>query len=129
MGLCASACAHHSGPASALPDPAAARRFEILRVSDSTFDFVVQGAKWVRAGANGIAVDPRRRDALVARFVVQRLTGDTAVALVTGQTTSVSDAHVALLALPRPRAMRRPSFWAGFVGGGMLGAAIAIVTR
>lgn len=123
----ASACGPHR--TGVVTDPAGAHRFEITRVADSTFDFAIVGQRWVRVGTVGIAVDPRRRDALVARFLVSRVEGDTAEAVVTGQTTRVTDAHVALLDRPRVGPARRPSFWAGFFGGAALGAAIAIVTR
>lgn len=112
-----------------MPDPAGAHRFEISAVADSTFDFPIADQKWVRVGAVGIAVDPGRRDELVARFLVSRVAGDTAEALVTGQARRVTDAHVALLSPPRVAATRRPSFWAGFFGGAALGAAIAVVVR
>jgi hypothetical protein len=125
--LLAAGCARHH--TASLPDPAAARRFAIRLVADSTFDFLTDGAKWVRPGAEGIAVDPRQRDLLVARFFVTRVNGDTAVALVTGQTTRVADVHVALLAPPHPGPVHRPSFWAGFFGGAVLGAVIAIIAR
>jgi hypothetical protein len=125
--LLAVGCATHR--TNGLPDPAAARRFEIRYVADSTFEFLADGAKWVRPGAAGIAVDPRQRDALVARFLVTRVTVDTVLALITGQTTRVTDAHVALLAPPQPGPVRRPSFWGGFFGGVALGAAIVLIVR
>ena len=49
-------------------------RFEISTVADSTFEFPAGRYAWVAPGIRGIAVDPRRRDALVARFQV--LNGD-----------------------------------------------------
>lgn len=110
-------------------DPAGARRFEILAVGDSTFSFLAAGAPWVRAGIPGIAVDPRRRDALVARFAVTARVADTATALVTGQTAHVAGFHVALLEAPRPRMSRRQAFWLGVLTGGAFGAAAVTVAR
>jgi hypothetical protein len=110
-------------------DPTTARRFEIITATDTTFRFVAHDVKWVRVGQVGIAVDPRRRDALVARYVVQSLAGDTATALVTGQATDVASIHVALLQPPRRGTLKQGAFWAGFFGGGALAAAAAILAR
>lgn len=110
-------------------DPAGARRFEILDAADSTFKFVVTGTKWIRAGQAGIAVDPRRRDALVAQFVVQRRVADTATALITGQTARVAPQHVVLIDPPRTRLVRRRDFWMGVLTGGLLGAGAALTAR
>lgn len=125
--LLAVACVPKRVPHS--PDPATARRFEIVSATDTTFRFVAPGVRWVRIGQSGIAVDPRRRDALVARYVVTGRSGDTATAIVTGQTTDVSPAHVALLDAPRPGMLRHRSFWLGFLSGGALAGATALVTR
>ena len=107
-------------------------RFEILRTSDSTFTFLAPAAPWLAAGQRGIVVDPRRRDALVARFQTLTKRGDTVAALVTGQTTDLSTSHVVLLpyvAPRRPGGLRQRSFWLGLLTGGALGAATAIVAR
>jgi hypothetical protein len=121
--LSVAACA--SSTYARLPDPASARRFEIVAVGDSTFDFLVGGARWVRTGVVGIAVDPRRRDALVARFVVQRRAGNRAVALVTGQTANVTPGHVALLSPAKRGVLAQRAFWVGLLAGGAAGAAAA----
>lgn len=113
------------------PAPAAAqahaRRFMVDSVGDSTFVFHV-GANdgWVRAGASGVAVDPRRRDALVARFRVLRVDDRVATALVTGQTTFLTTDHVALLEEPPRKFFRQGVFWAGAFLGGVLGAIAAL---
>jgi hypothetical protein len=112
-----------------VPDPAGARRFEILDVRDSTFRFVLGGTRWVRAGADGITVDPQRRDALVARFVVQGRVADTATAVITGQTTRVTSTHVALLDAPPPRVARKELFWLGALAGGVVGVAAGLSVR
>lgn len=102
-----------------------AYRFEITAVGDSTFDFHVGSASWVHRGMRGVAVDPRRRDVLVARFTVLDVSGGEATALVTGQTTRVDPAHVALLTRPTPPWWRRGTFWAGLFTGGVIGAVLA----
>ncbi|HEU4640950.1 MAG TPA: hypothetical protein VFS44_00755 [Gemmatimonadaceae bacterium] len=101
-----------------------AYRFEIAKVGDSTFTFTCPAAThgWVKPGMVGIAVDPERRDALVARFRILRVRDGNATALVTGATTRVSDRHVALLERPAPPFYRRGSFWLGTVLGAAVGA-------
>jgi len=109
-----------------VPDPAGARRFEILDVRDSTFRFLLGGTRWVQVGADGITVDPQRRDALVARFVVRGRVADTATAVITGQTTRVTSTHVALLDPLPPRVSRRELFWLGALAGGVIGMAAGL---
>jgi hypothetical protein len=82
-------------PGGALPDPSTAVRFEIVAVGDSTFAFLAPNATWLSVGSSGIAVDPRRRDILVARFRLIAMRADTGTALVTGQTTRLVTEHVA----------------------------------
>lgn len=96
-------------------------RFEITGVADSTFSFAVGAHDWLRAGQRGIVVDPRRRDALVARFRIQRVQGGLATAVVTGQTTALSREHAALVDRPAPAFFRQPVFWIGLVLGGVAG--------
>ena len=76
-------------------------------------------------GTTGIAVDPRRRDALVARFRVIRIDSGLVTALVTGQTTVVATEHMAVLAEPPKPWYRGITFWAGTVFGVVIGALIA----
>jgi hypothetical protein len=99
-------------------------RFEITSVGDSTFSFPVGRHTWVKRGANGIAVDPRRHDILVARFTVVRVDHGQATALVTGQTTTLNTEHVALLARPSVPWYRQRTFWVGTVLGALLGAVV-----
>lgn len=96
-------------------------RFEITGVADSTFSFAIGPHDWVRAGQRGIVVDPRRRDALVARFRIQRVQGGLATAVVTGQTTALSREHAALVEQPSPPFFKQPTFWIGLVLGGVAG--------
>ncbi|HEY9449084.1 MAG TPA: hypothetical protein VIQ60_04995 [Gemmatimonadaceae bacterium] len=100
-----------------------AYRFTIARAGDSTFTFPVARNDWVKKGMRGIAVDPARRDALVARFRITRVDHDSAVALITGQTTRVSTDLVALLERPTKPWYLRSTFWLG----GVLGAIIGVV--
>jgi hypothetical protein len=104
-----------------------AHRFLVDSVGDSTFVFHV-GARdgWVHPGSNGVAVDPARRDALVARFRVLSVRDRVATALVTGQTTFVTTDHVALLEEPPRRFFRQGLFWAGALLGGVIGAVAAL---
>ena len=115
------------GAPHAFPDPSTAVRFEIIAVGDITFRFLAPRAPWLTSGAYGIAVDPRRRDMLVARFTVLHTRGDTAVALVTGQTARIVTDHVALLSRP-PIApttvlqrIEKRRFWAGAAVGAAFG--------
>lgn len=112
--------------AAALATPAHAQRttvrFYVDSVADSTFSFrIAPQDDWVRVGATGIAVDPARRDALVARYRVISLWGDRATALVTGQTTFITVNHIAVLDRPERRFYRTHSFWSGTVVGLLLG--------
>ncbi|HET7565019.1 MAG TPA: hypothetical protein VFJ96_08500 [Gemmatimonadaceae bacterium] len=102
-------------------------RFEITSVGDSTFSFAVGHHSWVRTGAHGIAVDPARRDALIARFTVVQVNDSAgqAKALVTGQTTRVTTDHVALLMQPSVPWYRKSVFWIGTAIGAVVGAVIA----
>lgn len=99
-------------------------RFFVDSVADSTFVFRVGTARWLRGGSMGIAVDPGRRDARVARFRVLTVRDGRATALITGQTTFVTTDHVALVDVPRRRFWRDTRFWAGTVIGGIFGTAL-----
>lgn len=98
-------------------------RFEIASVGDTTLSFRVGEARWVRPGQVGTAVDPRRRDQMVARFRVLFVNNREATAVVTGQTTAVSTDHVATLVEPRRPWFRSGTFWTGLLVGGAVGAA------
>lgn len=97
--------------------PRDAARFALQPLTDSTATFESAEASWVRVGAEGIAVDPTRGDALVARLRVVVAGADTAMVLVTGQTTRVSSGHVLLLVRPRTPWWRDKRFWWGAVSG------------
>ena len=100
-------------------------RFEITQVGDSTFRFPRGNASWVKRDATGHAVDPRRRDALVARFKVIRIDSGLVTALVTGQATRVTTDHIAVLAEPPKPWYRGITFWAGTVFGIVIGALLS----
>jgi len=96
-------------------------RFLITTIGDSTIEFRTGAHKWIRPGQLGVAVDPRRRDELIARFRVEAVREGSVTAVITGQTTAVSPEHVAVLDEPRRNAFRSPAFWIGLVVGGALG--------
>lgn len=96
-------------------------RFLITTIGDSTIEFRTGAAKWIRPGQLGVAVDPRRRDELIARFRVESVREGSATAVITGQTTAVSSEHVAMLDEPRRSAYRSPAFWIGITVGAALG--------
>lgn len=104
---------------------ASATRFEIVTVADSTVAFATARQRWVRRGLEGIAVDPTRRDALVARLVVLDVDEGQATALVTGQTVRLNGEHVVLLQRPPTPFFRQRTFWMGAVLGAALGAVVA----
>jgi hypothetical protein len=99
-------------------------RFEIRSVGDSTFTFAASQAPWVAKGQKGIAVDPRRRDGLVARFVVLGVDGGTANALILGQSQKVTTDHVVLLRPPQSHWYASKRFWGGALGGLAVGLVV-----
>jgi hypothetical protein len=100
-------------------------RFEITQVGDTTFRFPRGTAGWLKYETTGIVVDPRRRDALVARFRVVRIDSGLVTGLVTGLTTRVATEHIAVVAEPPKPWYRGITFWAGTVFGVVIGALIA----
>jgi hypothetical protein len=96
-------------------------RFPVAEVGDTTFTFTVGAQRWVRPGLRGIVVDPRQRDVLVARFRVSSVTGEAALAVITGQATTVSTAHTVLLDVPQMPWYKQRSFWLGTAVGAVVG--------
>jgi hypothetical protein len=105
--------------------PRNASRFELRALSDSTVAFTPAEATWVRTGMSGIAVDPAQGDALVARLRIVSVYGDSAVAIVTGQTTRVHEGQVILLVPPARPWWRQRIFWYGAASGA---AALAVAS-
>lgn len=99
-------------------------RFEVVNVGDTTVAFRAGEERWIHTGDRGIAVDPRRRDALVARLRVLRVERGTATAVVTGQTTAVTTDHIVVFQEPRRRWYASKPFWGGIVAGVALGAVV-----
>lgn len=104
---------------------ASASRFEIVDVADSTVSFATARERWVKRGLQGIAVDPMRRDALIARLVVLEAGRGQATALITGQTARLNGEHVVLIQRPPTPFYRQRTFWMGAVLGAALGAVVA----
>ncbi len=104
-----------------------AYRFEITDVGDSTVSLSTEKHEWVHAGQKGIAVDPMRHDALVARFVILKVDPrhKRALAVVTGQTTRLTTSHVALIERPVKKWYAQPTLWIGAIVGGVIGAVAA----
>jgi hypothetical protein len=104
-----------------------AYRFEIASVGDSTVSLSTEKHEWVHAGQKGIAVDPMRHDALVARFVIMSVDAKQkrALAIVTGQTTRLTTNHVALIDRPSKKWYAQPTLWIGAVAGVVIGAVAA----
>ena len=120
--LVAAACTHPARAPLPEPAPSPPDRFDIVEVGDTTFGFAVGPRKWLRPGATGIAVDPRRRDGLVARYKVLWVKDGIVTALITGQTTRVTPDHMALAVRPVTPLLRQRTFWAGAFSGGLLAA-------
>lgn len=104
-------------------------RFFIHTVGDTTFSFSVPSDPWVKPGMEGLAIDPMRRDSLVARFRVATVEWGEARAVITGQTTAVTTQHVAILRMPQPPWYKRKQFWVGLVLGAGLGAGAIAATK
>jgi hypothetical protein len=103
--------------------PRDAARFAIEPLTDSTFAFTPDEAKWVTPGMTGIAVDPGRGDALVAKVRVVSVDSLQANAFVTGQTTRIASGQVLLLVPPKRSWWKERIFWLGALGGAALSSA------
>ena len=107
--------------------PRNASRFEIDAVDDSTARFKPREALWVQRGMTAYVVDPMNRDVMVARLRIVSVWNETAVGVVTSQTTRVTTQHVVLLTEPKAPWWKSQRFWWGTVMGVFLGAAAASV--
>jgi hypothetical protein len=98
-------------------------RFDIDSIGDSTVTFAIGNTRWVHAGQTGLAVEPRRHDELIARLRIIRVANGSATAVITGQTSRVSEGQVALIRRPAPPFYTVGLFWIGAA----VGAAITFV--
>ena len=100
-------------------------RFEITSVGDTTVTFRAGRVTWVVRSPRAIVVDPRRRDALVARLKVLSVSanGD-ATAVVTGQTGRITTEHIVLAEEPRQHWYRNVMLWMGAALGLAAGFAL-----
>lgn len=123
LALIAADAAGQAAPAEREPRGASATaaRLPISAVGDSTIILRVRAATWLRPNQRGIVVDPKSNDALVARFRLLSVTGDSAVALLTGLTSPVERTHVAVVEQPRVAWYRQSFFWMGAALGAVLG--------
>ena len=97
-------------------------RFEIKAVGDTTLGFASGSERWIRRGLRGSAVDPKKRDVLVAQLrVLQVDPQGNVTATVIGQTTAVTTDHVVVMQEPSPPWFRRKAFWGGLALGASLG--------
>lgn len=100
-------------------------RFEITSVGDSTITFKAGRLTWVVRSPSTIVVDPRRRDALVARLKVLSLSSDgEATALVTGQAGRITTDHFVIAVEPPSRWYRSALLWVGTAFGLAAGFAL-----
>jgi hypothetical protein len=109
--------------------PRDAARFEIEAVDDSTARFRPFEAKWLRTGMTVYAVDPTKRDALVARLRIVDTDSGRLVARVTGQVTRVTTEHFLLAVRPGTPWYKRGTFWSGLLAGAAVGAGGVLVAR
>jgi hypothetical protein len=106
----------------ALPSRARAQdrdvRFPITNVGDTTITFQAGKMTWIVRSPRAIVVDPRRRDALVARLkVVSVGANGEATAVVTAQAGRITTDHVVIGTEPRSRWYRNPLLWMGTAFG------------
>ena len=109
--------------------PRDAARFSIASTNDSMVTFNAAEVTWLRVGMRGHAVDPARRDALIARLTIVRVDTAGVTASITGQVSQVGTTHVVLVARPRTSWWHQRLFWTGATAGAALGAAVAVVAR
>jgi hypothetical protein len=107
--------------------PRDASRFSLVALSDSTVSFRPEEARWIVPSLRGIAVDPVQGDVLVARVVVTHMHGDSAIAMVTGQTTRVATGQVLLFVPPARRSWQQRAFWHGAALSSGVFAAVGIL--
>jgi len=93
-------------------------RFTITNVGDTTVTFQAGKMTWIVRSPRAIVVDPRRRDALVARLRVLSVAADgEATAVVTAQSGRITTEHVVIATEPSTRWYRNPLLWMGTAFG------------
>jgi len=93
-------------------------RFTITNVGDTTVTFQAGKMTWIVRSPRAIVVDPRRRDALVARLRVLSVAADgEATAVVTAQSGRITTDHVVIATEPSTRWYRNPLLWMGTAFG------------
>lgn len=120
FGVCVSAALLM--PARAVAAQQLDARFEITSVGDTTVTFRAGRMTWVVRSPSAIVVDPRRRDALIARIKVLSISSEgEATALVTGQTGRITTDYFVVAAQPRTRWYRSAMLWMGTAFGLVIG--------
>jgi hypothetical protein len=100
-------------------------RFEITGVGDTTVTFRAGRLTWIVRSPSTIVVDPKRRDALVARLKVVSVSSEgEATAVVTGQTGRITTDHAVIAVEPRSRWYRNTLLWIGTAFGLAAGFAL-----
>jgi hypothetical protein len=100
-------------------------RFAITNVGDTTVTFQAGKMTWVVRSKRAIVVDPRRRDANVARLRVLNVTSTgEATALVTAQVGRITTEHVVIGTEPPARWYKNSLMWMGAVFGLVAGFAL-----
>jgi len=93
-------------------------RFAITTVGDTTITFHAGKMTWVVRTKGAIVVDPRRRDALVARLrVVSVGANGEATAVVTAQSGRVTTDHIVIGTEPPVRWYKNTLMWMGAAFG------------
>ena len=100
-------------------------RFAITNVGDTTVTFQAGKMTWVVRAKQAIVVDPRRRDAMVARLKVLNVTSSgEATALVMAQVGRITTDHVVIGTEPPARWYKNSLMWMGAVFGLIAGFAL-----
>ena len=93
-------------------------RFAISSVGDTTVTFQAGKMTWVLRSPKTIVVDPRRRDALVARLKVLSISANgEATALVTGQAGRITTDHIVIGTEPSTHWYKNGLLWMGTAFG------------
>lgn len=93
-------------------------RFPITNVGDTTVTFQAGKMTWIVRSPRAIVVDPKRRDALVARLKVLSVAADgEATAVVTAQAGRITTDHVVIGTEPTTRWYKNALLWMGAAFG------------